>query len=429
MITQMIKRKKKIIRKAKFLDEVFTGSEPVWTDSGKWSAERYYRERSRTSYYYGYYYKTKDFIPWIIDWMLSNGYTKEDVASYKAAPDWRTKSSLGGSIRALSRGMPENHKDIPEYFITLPGIMNPELGLRDVSEEVRNDVDNIIKMGKKIKEEKAFEETTKVKKYKPSIQELLENKSLEMAWDIDDFVYDYDGSNEMLAKFDPQRILLIVGAKPNHAKIISKLYEPMFNEFDELLNPPDIKKMNAHEKDMHNQLKEGYSHMSKTAIKNHYKMYKTIGDACENIVLKGKVTRKPRKKKIVSKEKLISKFKYLDHHPETKSISVNPTELIGANAAVVYNSKTRKLGIYHAINIDPKRLKRAGTGLSVKGTTIQGFDPKISVCKTLRKPLEQLATFKKVAKRSLNKEFDAITTLEVKMNGRFNPHSLIIKVF
>ncbi len=65
----------------------------------------------------------------------------------------------------------------------------------------------------------------------------------------------------------------------------------------------------------------------------------------------------------------------------------------------------------------------------LKGTSIQGFDPKKSVSKTLRKPKEQLAKFKKVAKRSLNKEFDAITTVEVKLNGRFNVHSLIIKVF
>jgi len=426
--TAMIRRKKKST-KGRYSDEAFTGSEPDWTDSDKWSAERYYRERSRTSQYYSYYYKTKDFISWVADWMLSNGYTKEDVTSYKAAPEWRTRATLGGSVRALSRGMPDNHKGIPEYFKTMSGIMNPEKGLRDVSEEVRNDINEIIEIGKKIKIEKEEEQKTKVKKKRLSIQELLEKKSIEMAWDIDDFVYDYDGSKEMLAKFNPQKLLLVVGAKPNHAKVISKLYEPMFNEFDELLNPPDIKKMSDHEKDMHGQLKEGYSHMSKSEIKNHYKMFKMIGDACENIILKGKATRKPRKKKLISKEKQIKNFKYLDHHADTKSISVHPTELIGANGAVVYNSKTRKLGIYHARNIDPMGLKREGSGLSVKGTTIKGFSEEKSVCKTLRKPLDQLAVFKKGAKRTIIKEFDAINSVEIKMNGRCNVHCLIIKVF
>ena len=136
-----------------------------------------------------------------------------------------------------------------------------------------------------------------------------------------------------------------------------------------------------------------------------------------------------RPEKVISAENQVSKFKYLDHHPETKSISVPPTDLIGANVAVVYNSKTRKLGIYYASNIDPKGLKRDGSGFSVKGTTITGFDPLTSVQKTLRKPLAQLAMFKKVTKRALSKEFEAINSVEIKLNGRFNDHSLIIKVF
>jgi hypothetical protein len=126
---------------------------------------------------------------------------------------------------------------------------------------------------------------------------------------------------------------------------------------------------------------------------------------------------------------MISKFKYLDHHTDTKSISVHPSELIGANAAIVYNSKTRKVGIYYASNIDPTGMGRTGSGLSVKGTTIIGFDEAKSVQKTLRKPIEQLPKLKKATKRSLPKEFDAINSVEIKLNGRFNDHSLIIKVF
>jgi len=224
-------------------------------------------------------------------------------------------------------------------------------------------------------------------------------------------------------------MLLIVGAKPNHAKLIATMYQPMFADFNELVNPPNTKDMNEHEKDMHNQLKEGYSHMTKDVIKNQFKMYKTIIDACDNIVLKGKANRKPRKKKIISAEKQVKNLKYLDHHAETKSISINPADIVGANGAVVYNSKTRKLGIYHARNIDPMGLGREGSGLSVKGSTIKGFSEEKSVCKTLRKPLDQLAVFKKGAKRTIIKEFDAINSVEIKMNGRCNVNCLIIKVF
>ena len=420
-------RKKKKAKSSGYSDESFLGLEPDWKDADKWSGEKYYRERSRIAYYYSYYFKTKDFISWVAEWMPSNGYSKEDIRSYKAAEDWRTKSTLGGYVRALSKGMPDNHEGVSAYMKTMEGLMSDKMP--SAIEDVKKDIDAIIEIGKKIKKEKAVEEKIKVTKYKPTIQQLLFNKSLEMSDEIDEFIEEFDGSASMLTKFDPQRMLLIVGAKPNHAKVIASLYQPTFDDFSELINPPSTKGMTEFEKDMHEQLKEGYSHLSKSVIKNQFKMYKTIIDACDNIVLKGKVTRKPRKKKIISAEKQVKNFKYLDHHPETKSISVNPADLIGANAAIVYNSKTRKLGIYHAQNIDPMRLKRDGSGLSVKGTTIQGFDPTTSVQKTLRKPIEQLPTFKKVAKRSLQKQFDAINSVEVKMNGRCNVHCLIIKVF
>ena len=420
-------RKSKAKNKNPFSDEAITGPEPTWEGTDTWTAEKYYRERGRTPYFYSYYHKSKDFIPWVVDYMKTNGYSNEDIKSYKAAEDWRTKSTLAGYVRALSKGMPENHDGISEYLDTLTGVS--ATSLRDASNIVNQQIEEIVAYGKTMKVEKEEEEEITSTKYKPSIQQLLFNKSLEMSDEIDEFVEEYDGTTAMLSSFDPQRMLLIVGAKPNHAKIIASIYKPAFDDFEELINPPSTKKMNELEKDLHEQLQEGYSHLSKNIIKNQFKMYKTIMDACDNIVLKGKVTRKPRKKKAISAEKQVSKFKYLDHHPETKSISVNPADLVGANIAIVYNSKTRKLGVYHAQNVDPTGMGRDGSGFSVKGTTITGFDPLTSVQKTLRKPLVQLAMFKKVTKRALSKEFDAINSVEIKMNGRFNDHSLIIKVF
>jgi len=408
-------------------DEAITGPEPDWKGADTWTAEQYYRERARCPYYYSYYFKSKDFVPWVAKYMKANGYSKDDIASYKSAEDWRTKSTLAGYIICLGKGMPENHEGVTEYFETLAGIS--ATSLRDVTSIVKEQIEDIIAHGKTMKIVQEEEEEITSTKYKPSIQQLLFNKSLEMSDEIDEFVEEYDGTSTMLSSFDPQRMLLIVGAKPNHAKIIASIYKPTFDDFSELVNPPSTKGMDEREKDMYEQLKEGYSHLSSSTIKNQFKMYKTIMDACDNIVLKGKVTRKPRKKKVISAEKQVTKFKYLDHHPETKSISVNPADLVGANSAIVYNSKTRKLGIYHATNVDPMGMKRDGTGLSVKGTTIQGFDPTTSVQKTLRKPIEQLAKFKKIAKRSFQKEFDAINSVEIKMNGRFNDQSLIIKVF
>jgi hypothetical protein len=87
---------------------------------------------------------------------------------------------------------------------------------------------------------------------------------------------------------------------------------------------------------------------------------------------------------------------------------------------MTYNTKTRKLGIYYPADKN---------SLSFKGTTLINFDEKKSVQKTMRKPAEQISMFKKVAKRSLQKEFSAVKSVETKMNGRFNEQTLILRIF
>ena len=79
--------------------------------------------------------------------------------------------------------------------------------------------------------------------------------------------------------------------------------------------------------------------------------------------------------------KLVEKLKYLKTDDKFKIASVQPDQIIGASELWVFNTKTRKLGKYIAKNIDPKGLGRDGSGLSVKGTTIIGFDETTSIQK------------------------------------------------
>jgi hypothetical protein len=424
MAIKLAKRKKSQ-RGSKYVDESYTGPEPIWTDADTWSGEKYYRERNRTTTFYSYYYKNKDFVVWIVDFMKANGYTKEQIKFYKAAEDWRTKSTIASYARALMNGMPENNEGVPAYLDTLAGVCATYV--RDATDIVKEDINKIVEIGSKILEEREEQEENSVKKYRPSIQQLLRDKALSMTDDIEEFIDSFDNTTKMLKEFDPYKLLIREQAKANHAKIILNQYKPVVDELDELLNPP--KRMNERQKDFYEQLKEGYSYLTKPEIKVMYKMYLSIVEACDMIIAKAKATRTPRKKKPVSAEKQVAKFKYMKQHVDTKTVSMNPVDIVGAQAVLVYNAKNRKLGIYYASNIDPKGLGREGSGLSVKGTTIQGFDEKNSVQKTLRKPAEQLSTFKKITKRSLQKEFGAINSVETKMNGRFNDNSLIIKVF
>jgi hypothetical protein len=149
-------------------------------------------------------------------------------------------------------------------------------------------------------------------------------------------------------------------------------------------------------------------------------MYQNILDACDMLVQEGKVNRAPRKKKPMSKDKIVAKVKYCKQDTVTKSVSIKPIDVLDASAVMVYNVKTRKLGIYYPAEYQ---------SLSFKGTTLIGFDENKSLAKTMRKPTEQVSQFKKVTKRSLQKTFDEVKSVETKMNGRFNDQTLILKVF
>ena len=71
---------------------------------------------------------------------------------------------------------------------------------------------------------------------------------------------------------------------------------------------------------------------------------------------------------------------------------------------------------------------REGSGLSVKGTTIIGFDEKLSIQKTLRKPDEQLKEFKSAGKVKLRTLLEDIKTTDTKLNGRSNLETVLLKV-
>jgi hypothetical protein len=101
-----------------------------------------------------------------------------------------------------------------------------------------------------------------------------------------------------------------------------------------------------------------------------------------------------------------------------------------ANMLVVFNCKNRKLGVYYTSNEDPLGQKRDGTGLYLKGQTIQRFDDKRSIWKVLRKPNEQLLELRKLTTRKkFENWYEQIKTTETKMNGRINPETMLLGVY
>ena len=66
--------------------------------------------------------------------------------------------------------------------------------------------------------------------------------------------------------------------------------------------------------------------------------------------------------------------------------------------------------------------------MSVKGTTLIGFDEESSIQKTLRKPEEQLKLFKNSGKVKLRTFMETIATTDTKLNGRINADTIILKI-
>jgi hypothetical protein len=112
-------------------------------------------------------------------------------------------------------------------------------------------------------------------------------------------------------------------------------------------------------------------------------------------------------------------MKYLKQDEKIKLVSINPQDIIGTKELWIYNVKSRKLGKYVAAEFNE---------LGVKGTTVIGFDPIKSVQKTLRKPEEQLKEFKAAGKVQLRKFLDDIKAVDIKLNGRINEDTVLLKV-
>jgi hypothetical protein len=243
-----------------------------------------------------------------------------------------------------------------------------------------------------------------------SIQDRIADTSVSMAYDIDEYLESWIVNPD---KFNPKGFnvlnhLKAKEAKAAHAKNIKDYYAKGLAELEELASG------NADE-----QLREGYSLRSKKQIRALIEFYKEIQSACTMLAEEAKVTRKPRAKKPVAKEKLIEKLKFKKSDDGLKLVSIAPTDIIGSKELWVYNVKTRKLGKYIADEL---------TGpLTVKGTTIVGFDEHKSIQKTLRKPVEQIAAFKSSGKIALRKFLDDINSVDTQLNGRINEEIILLK--
>jgi hypothetical protein len=168
------------------------------------------------------------------------------------------------------------------------------------------------------------------------------------------------------------------------------------------------------------QLQEAYAHLKTADYRRIEQFYNLLFDAFAQYGRLKKATKKAAVRRPPQKEKIVSKLNYLKTDGTLKLVSINPVDIIGATTLWVYNVKSRKIGRYVADS-------HAGT-LGVKGTSVVGFDEVKSTQKTLRKPPEQLKEFMSASKVELRKWMDTVKATEIKLNGRINADTILLKI-
>lgn len=403
---------------------------PSWDGWEEWDGKQYHRHKESSRAFYYDNYKPADLYPHTYKWMEANGYSKEEIKHAKAAPSHNLSITAGIIAKQLLDGMPDYNKKEDEYWETLPGTMG---NIKPASEFLKKKIEDCIAVGKTVVVEKKKEEQKKENVYVPSIQERITEQAYKQCEAIDEWLEGWivDPKSFDPKGFDFKKHFGATGVTQAHARKIKSFYDHVLDDYDELDRYPTaakLKKMDPIESDLWAQLKEGYAHIKKADIKAYRTAIENLRQALDFLIATAKVTRKPRKSKPKSATKLVEKLKYLKVDDKFKLTSIAPEEIIGASELWVFNIKTRKIGKYIASNIDPTGQKREGSGLSVKGTTILGFDEKLSIQKTIRKPEEKLKEFKDAGKVKLRSYLDNINAVEIKLNGRINPDTVLLKV-
>jgi hypothetical protein len=366
---------------------------PVWTDVDSMTAPEYLLHFQTSMQYYNIQFNSKDLKPAVLKWMELNAYEPKLIQEFKKTKDWRCGTTMGALASCLLRGMPEKRDDFNKGRCAKEWLNN---AIYSVIEDSKDDIDE--DDGEK-----------PVTKQQPSIQERVKDATIRMAEGIEEIIDNWINNPDSidLKQIKILNILKSNDAKPAHARIIKDFYSSGLKEITELLTEPD------------EQLKEAYQHRTKKQLNTLLSLYKEIDAACTMLMEEAKLTRAPRAKKAVSKDKIVEKLKYLKTYEPLKLVSINPTDIINSKELWIFNTKTRKLGKYVADEL---------TGpLTIKGTTIIGYDEHKSIQKTIRKPAEKLSEFKTAGKIALRKFLDDINATDTKLNGRINEEIILLK--
>jgi len=368
-------------------DSKYVGDEPVYPtveEQAAWSDSEYRTRIMRSLNWYAHTQDKKKSAEWLAQFLARNPRRAGLAEAVRRGDIW-PGATVGYALRAGRVGL--NLR-----FGTLRTLVKQ---LKGADKGIDTSAQAVVE----VKEEKP----------KFNIQERMAEKTSEFLGEVegrfDDFV------TEGQFKGEPKLVELMtqMNVPQQQLKTVQEFINGKIAEFEDIIATTD------------GQTLEAYKHLGKRQLTAIVKWWQqALSDANSYNVVK-KATKAPRKKKAVLPEKVVAKLKYAKEFKELALKSADPTTILTAQELWVYNTKTRKLGIYIA--------DQYAGALSVKNSSILGFDANASVQKTLRKPKEQLKEFSANGKPAAKKWFKGVKSTEIKLNGRIGLDIILLKVY
>lgn len=381
-IANRVKKKRNSI----FFDEKYTGPEPAWDTerATNMDDDDFDHHLRRSFYYYNYYYNQKETKKYVVEWMKSvEDFSKEEVKAFDRAADRSIPMTVCSLVMAHRAGMPfrPRHTEfITKMILAAIATADPELVVT--------------------------EETVKIESYRPTIQDRLNEKTSELIGELEGRYDDVFGN--VKSDFKPYDFLTTNSVAQSQLGKYQTVFQKHRNELSQAQSKAD------------EQLVEGYRFLKTADYRRILGWLDALLAAVEQYRdVKRATKRVTRVKKAPAKEKVVARLKYTKENKDLKLVSINPVDIVGASELWIFNAKTRKLGRYVAASYQM---------LSVKGTSILNFDEEKSVAKTLRKPADQLKEFSKAGKVALRSFLKDIRATEIRLNGRINDDTILLKV-
>lgn len=314
------------------------------------------------------------FRKWTLEYMAFSSFSPEEVEAVEKMEDWRIYNTIASVSRMISRGCKLEERSRLGHDARIREAIASYSRARAVREE-----------------------------RKPTgVGGLRVDRTRDQAWHITSLIDDMIENEE---EFSAYEILTREQATSAHAKLVADCYRPQAEELERVKTGP-------------RDLREGYSHLSRTELNRLVKTTRSIVDDAERYASNRRAStpRKPRKKKERAAADVVKRVQYLQSYPDLQIVSVDPSSIVGARSVWLYNVKYKTLR------------KIVGESLTVSGSTIKGYDEDKSEQRSLRKPAPVIKLVLDSPTPALQRVMSGLTTKASVPNGRINSDTVILRV-